>query len=160
LSCLLSRIRSLGNDYPLNELSNIIKISMPAYNRNFVRKCYLHYKILIKCEMTVRYFLLFLLLACSSCKLLSVFSMMRHGAIYPKNNLYDGNQTSSFRGLLTPVGIRQQFNLGSYLRDDYIIAQQLTTSKFAPSEVEFFSSTYQRTQMSAVSFIYGLYPLE
>ena len=110
--------------------------------------------------MTVRYFLLFLLLACSSCKLLSVFSMMRHGAIYPKNNLYDGNQTSSFPGILTPVGIRRQFNLGSYIRDDYIIAQQLTTSKFAPSEVEFFSSTYQRTQMSAVSFIYGLYPLE
>jgi hypothetical protein len=37
---------------------------------------------------------------------------------------------------------------------------QLTTPKFAPSQVEFYSSSYQRTQASAVSFIYGFYPLE
>ena len=58
------------------------------------------------------------------------------------------------------MGHRQQYNLGSYFKHDYITLQNLTTPTFTPSHVEFFSSTYQRTQESAVSLIYGLYPLQ
>lgn len=37
-------------------------------------------------------FLIFsLLILATNCKLLYLFSMIRHGAIYPKNDLYDGN---------------------------------------------------------------------
>ncbi len=62
---------------------------------------------------------IFLLLGANT-KLLYVFSMIRHGAIYPKNNLYDGNETSQYKGQLTTIGMRQQFNLGSYLKQNYI----------------------------------------
>jgi hypothetical protein len=62
---------------------------------------------------------IFLLLSVNT-KLLYVFSMIRHGAIYPKNNLYDGNETSQYKGQLTTIGMRQQFNLGSYLKQNYI----------------------------------------
>jgi hypothetical protein len=48
--------------------------------------------------MQISLLLLFLLVVGSNCKLLYLFSMIRHGAIYPKNNLFDGNQTSMFRG--------------------------------------------------------------
>jgi hypothetical protein len=43
--------------------------------------------------MKLRYLLILVLLACTSSKLISLFAMIRHGAIYPKNDLYDGNQT-------------------------------------------------------------------
>lgn len=85
--------------------------------------------------MKVRYLLIVALVVCTSSKLLSLFGMIRHGAIYPKNNLYDGNETAEFRGLLTSVGMRQQLNLGSYIKHDYITEQQLSTPTFAPSQV-------------------------
>lgn len=93
-------------------------------------------------------------------KLIYALSFIRHGAIYPKNDLYDGSKTKQFRGLLTGVGIRQQYNLGTYLKQTYITEQQITTTKFNPNHVEFFSSSYERTQQSANSFIYGLFPLQ
>ena len=92
-------------------------------------------------------------------KLLYLFSLVRHGAIYPKNNLYDGNETAQYKGQLTTIGMRQQFNLGAYLKQNYIAEEQLVTPKFNPNQVEFYASTYQRAQLSALSFIYGFYPL-
>lgn len=35
--------------------------------------------------------IILLLMVTVNCKLLYLFSMIRHGAIYPKNDLYDGN---------------------------------------------------------------------
>lgn len=100
-----------------------------------------------------------LLILTTHCKLLYLFSMIRHGAIYPKNDLYDGNQTKAFRGQLTSVGQRQQYNLGTYLQQNYITTEQLTTPRFNPAQVEFYASSYQRTQASALAFLYGLFPL-
>lgn len=62
--------------------------------------------------------------------------------------------------MLSPAGHRQQNNLGAYIKEDYITKQNLTTPTFAQSQVEFFASGYSRTQDSAVSFIYGLFPLQ
>ncbi len=92
-------------------------------------------------------------------KMLYTYTIARHGAVYPPNDLYDGNQTKQFRGLLTPIGLRQQYNLGTYLQQDYINTEQLTTPKFNPNHVEFYSTSKQRTQNSALAFIYGLFPL-
>ena len=101
-----------------------------------------------------------LLLLAANCKLIYLFSMIRHGAIYPKNDLYDGNETKAYRGQLTSIGQRQQYNLGTYLQQDYITTAQLTTPRFNPAQVEFYASTYQRTQASALAFLYGIFPLE
>lgn len=64
--------------------------------------------------------LIILLPIFSNCKIIYLLSYIRHGAIYPKTSLYDGNETRKFQGRLTPVGMRQQYNLGTYLRAEYI----------------------------------------
>jgi hypothetical protein len=56
----------------------------------------------------------------ASSKLVYTFTLARHGAVYPPNDLYDGNQTKAYRGRLTPIGLRQHYNLGTYLKQDYI----------------------------------------
>jgi hypothetical protein len=68
-------------------------------------------------------------------KIIYTFSVMRHGAVYAPNDLYDGNQTKEFRGRVTPVGLRQHYNLGTYLKQNYITEAQLTTPKFNPNQV-------------------------
>lgn len=40
--------------------------------------------------------LLTLLAICADCKLIYLCSFVRHGAIYPKTELYDGNETKKF----------------------------------------------------------------
>lgn len=73
-----------------------------------------------------------LLSLCADCKLIYLFSLIRHGAIYPKTGLYDGNETKQLQGKLTPIGMRQQYNLGSYLKSIYIDEERLTTLDFNP----------------------------
>lgn len=46
--------------------------------------------------------------------------LFRHGARYPVSDIYDGKDTKPFHGKLTGVGMRQQYNLGSYLKKDYL----------------------------------------
>ena len=92
-------------------------------------------------------------------KMLYAFTLARHGAVYPPNDLYDGNETKQYRGLLTPVGLRQHYNLGTYLQHDYITLANLTTPTFNPNHLEFYATSKSRTQNSALAFIYGLYPL-
>lgn len=104
--------------------------------------------------------LLFLAASLAHSKLIFAFGLLRHGAFFPKNDLYDGSAYRSQRGQLTPVGMRQQFNLGSYLRRNYIDDLQLTAKQLDPNQVEFFSSSYERAEKSALSFLYGLFPLE
>lgn len=63
-------------------------------------------------------------------------------------------------GNLTVVGIRQQYNLGTYLKAMYVDQERLVSPDYNPKEVEFFSSNVGRTSISALSFIYGFYPLK
>lgn len=57
------------------------------------------------------------------------------------------------------MGLRQHYNLGTYLKESYITDEKITTPKFNPNDVEFFSTSYSRTHRSALAFIYGFYPL-
>lgn len=70
--------------------------------------------------MTLNYFKTLLCLACLlhtlQQKLIFAFAVARHGAEFPRNDLYDGNQTKNYRGFITPIGLRQHYNLGTYLR--------------------------------------------
>lgn len=61
-------------------------------------------------------------------KLVYVSTTLRHGARYPLSNnydIYDSNQTKAYSGILTTVGIRQLYNLGTYMRADYIDKQKI-----------------------------------
>jgi hypothetical protein len=55
--------------------------------------------------------------------------------------------------------LRQQYLLGSYLKQTYITELELTTPKFNPNHVESFTTSYERTRSSALAFFYGFYPL-
>ncbi len=68
-------------------------------------------------------------------KILYTLAVVRHGAEYPRNDLYDGNQTKAFRGQITPIGLRQHYNLGSYFLHNYITTEGLVTPKYNPNSV-------------------------
>lgn len=83
----------------------------------------------------------FLLLAIANSKLAYVATVFRHGARYPLTDIYDGKATAEFHGKLTPVGMRQQFLLGGYLKAEYIDKYKLINATLFPKEVEVFADT-------------------
>lgn len=93
-------------------------------------------------------------------QLLYVANLYRHGARYPisKIELYDSNQTAANSGELSASGMRQQYNLGRYLRRDYIDNLQFLEPSFNHSQLEVFSTPSLRTVVSAYCQLYGLYP--
>ena len=104
--------------------------------------------------------LFFLFAIIVDCRLIYLYSLIRHGAIYPVKQIYNGYQTKQYRGNLTTVGMRQQYNLGTYIRALYIDQERLVSPEYNPTEVEFFSSTVDRTSYSCLCFIDGLFPLK
>ncbi len=78
-----------------------------------------------------------------SSKMVYLSELFRHGARYPVSDIYDGKDTKPFHGTLTGVGMRQQYLLGSYLRNDYLAALGLRAS-FDPIQVEVFADSSQR----------------
>lgn len=100
-----------------------------------------------------------LLLVCSAtCKLIYTAGIIRHGASYPSGELYDAKEFKDLQGLLTPIGMRQLYLLGTYLKQEYSVEEGLVHGKSDPKEVEIFSTSYQRVYLSALSFLYGLFP--
>jgi hypothetical protein len=99
-----------------------------------------------------------LLLTLSTPKLLHVAVLFRHGARYPINPYYDYLETIGDAGELTPVGFRQLFNLGRYLRRDYVDKEGLFAGRYDHSEVRVFSTEYRRTVESAKAFMMGVFP--
>ena len=77
--------------------------------------------------------LLLLLAICAECKLIYLYSLIRHGAIYPVKQIYNGYQTKQYRGNLTTVGMRQQYNLGTYIRAMYIDQERLISPDYNPN---------------------------
>ncbi|EAR82335.3 histidine phosphatase family (branch 2) protein (macronuclear) [Tetrahymena thermophila SB210] len=89
-----------------------------------------------------------------------VVQIYRHGARYPiYDKTYDAAEQKKMNGELTPVGIRQQFELGRKLRAEYITSSRafLSTS-YNPQELYVRSTDVTRTLMSAESQLAGLYP--
>lgn len=105
--------------------------------------------------------LLFLLaLLSTNCKLIWLADIANPGARYPINDVYDGKENPEKQGQLNSVGMRQQFLLGTYLRADYIDREGLISGKYNPNYVEVFAcSGMDRTYDSALSRLYGLFPL-
>ena len=92
-------------------------------------------------------------------KLLQVVSLSRHGARYYVNDVFNSDGDRKFWEQLTPVGMRQQEILGKMIRQDYIDSIRFLSRKYSPHEIKVYSTNLNRTIMSAISLMYGLYPL-
>jgi len=62
-------------------------------------------------------------------------------------------------GQLTPRGMRQEYELGKILRQQYVNQYHLLPKQYDTSTMTVRSSNMPRTMMSAQSILYGLYPL-
>lgn len=93
-------------------------------------------------------------------KLIWMADIANPGARYPINDIYDGKDNPNMQGQLNSVGMRQQYLLGTYLRTDYIDGLQLVNGKYFPGAIEVFAcSNVDRTYDSALSRLYGLFPI-
>lgn len=54
-------------------------------------------------------------------KVVYIFSYIQNGAVLPQNATESMGTSDSFSGKLSTVGMRQQYNLGSRLREKYIV---------------------------------------
>ena len=87
-------------------------------------------------------FFLFFILTISQCKLVYLLEVARHGAKYPSKNMIATNDPANLKEQLTGVGQRQQYLLGSYLHQDYVVGEQIVSGRLNGREVEIFSSSY------------------
>lgn len=54
------------------------------------------------------------------CKLVYIADVANPGARYPISDIYDGKSYGQLQGQLNPIGMRQRYLLGTYLRADYV----------------------------------------
>lgn len=90
-------------------------------------------------------FILVVFVTLSVCELLYVSELFRHGARYTVLDLYDHNQSSIDDGELTGVGMRQHYNLGRYIRQEYINSLSFLNQSFDHREISIYSTQRNRT---------------
>jgi hypothetical protein len=100
-----------------------------------------------------------LVLPLTHTKIYHVVSMISEGARYHINDLYDGVLTKDRWGELTPVGLRQQETLGKLFKKEYGDKAGLLSSAFVKDELVYYTTTYNSTIESALTNLYGMYPL-
>ncbi|KAI0220760.1 Prostatic acid phosphatase [Lamellibrachia satsuma] len=61
-------------------------------------------------------------------------------------------------GQLSMIGMRQQYHLGQYLRQRYMLSQTLLNTTYIHDQIRVRSTDVDRTLMSAYSNLAGLYP--
>ena len=86
-----------------------------------------------------------------------VIVLFRHGSRAPLSNVYDLSWPTNLLGELTATGMRQQFNLGTQLREEY---SNLVPDYYDPDTFYVRSTDLNRTIMSAESFLLGFFPFE
>ncbi len=92
-------------------------------------------------------------------KLVFAIDIIRHGDRTPVQDLPAAPSVwKEGLGQLTPKGMRQEYELGSHLRDIYVEQYHLMPEDYAPETIYIRSSDFDRTLMSAQSFLMGLYP--
>lgn len=106
--------------------------------------------------------LLAITLLVTQAKLAYMSTIFRHGARYPVNNMYDGKETVNMHGNLTSVGLREQYLLGNYVKNEYLQNNTvlLMNSTLKTRELEVFTMTdTARCVESAYAHSQGLFPL-
>lgn len=85
-------------------------------------------------------------------------SLFRHGSRYHLNSVFDGADTESMWGQLTAVGMRQHYNFGQIMRQEYVDKLRFLRPSYNHSEIEVFSTIVDRAVDSVTSHLAGLYP--
>ncbi|HBM15706.1 MAG TPA: acid phosphatase [Lentisphaeria bacterium] len=92
-------------------------------------------------------------------KLVTASVIFRHGDRTPTKpiniNSYDWGLGL---GELTPLGMKQEYELGTFFRKRYIEELKLITKNYDVNSLYVRTSNINRTLMSAESVLYGLYP--
>lgn len=85
--------------------------------------------------------------------------VIRHGDRMPISDLPGSTyQWPYLPGQLTPKGMRQEYELGVKMREDYVNRYQLLPASYTAGTLFVRSSDIDRTLMSAQSALMGLYP--
>lgn len=98
----------------------------------------------------------------TAAELLFVGEVCRHGARSPtKRYSFDAKYWSANQlGELTSAGMRQHYLLGTELRKRYIEDINFLKAEYDSEEIYVISSAYNRTILSAMSQLQGLYPVK
>lgn len=112
----------------------------------------------MSCITKIFILLSFLWLQSAKENLLMVLETFRHGAREPIYGWWNAKDSKHW-GELTPVGMRQHYNLGRALRKIYIEENQFLSPNFNPEEMFVQSTDVNRTIVSVLSQLYGFYPL-
>ena len=107
--------------------------------------------------LTIHIFItLCLFLTQNQAKIYHVASVITPGARYHLNDLYDGSMTYSKWGELTPIGLRQQQNLGKSFKQEY---KDTISETFNKDQIQLWSLNLNRSIQSGLANLYGMYPL-
>jgi hypothetical protein len=93
-------------------------------------------------------------------KLVFALDLIRHGDRTAIGELPTApHHWSEGRGQLTALGMQQEYQLGLNLKQRYKIDTPLLPTHYHPNTIYIRSTDYDRTIMSALSLLMGLYPL-
>jgi len=111
----------------------------------------------------MNYLILLLLLIINSSyankELIYAAEIFRHGDRTPiHDNLIPHYDWPEGLGQLTPLGMKQHYELGKNLRELYVTKYHLIPEKYNKKYIYIRSDDVDRTLMSAFSFLQGLYP--
>ena len=118
--------------------------------------------------MEIYFFLIFLIInIVKTEKLIFVELQSRHGARAPLNLIYNGTdyldyigEKWEYPGELTPSGQRMEYILGLRNRQRYITGKyNFLSLKYDPHELLVYCSEFNRTMISMISQLQGLYPM-
>lgn len=97
-------------------------------------------------------------------ELLLVHTVWRHGdrsptKTFPTDPFQEGNWTFGGGGFgeLSPIGMRQHMNFGKFLRKIYVDDMKFLSNRYSSKEIYVRSTDVNRTIISAISNILGMY---
>ncbi|EAR87292.2 histidine acid phosphatase family protein (macronuclear) [Tetrahymena thermophila SB210] len=109
-------------------------------------------------QFSLIFVLIILSISQSQAKLKIVAEIYRHGARGTLSSYYDGNSQPDIAGELTATGQRQHYNLGQFLREEYVNKTNFMPEQYNHSLIYVRADDFNRTIMSAYSHFQGFYP--
>ncbi|KAL4470723.1 hypothetical protein ABPG72_016728 [Tetrahymena utriculariae] len=109
-------------------------------------------------NLSLVFLLIILSISQYQAKLKIVAEIYRHGARGTLSSYYDGDSQPEIAGELTATGQRQHYNLGQFLREEYVNRINFMPEQYNHSLIYVRADDFNRTIMSAQSHFQGFYP--